>query len=160
MSQIYTITLQNMLKEIKKAIPQISDCFLYEKAGLLIKDDDSDESLIKNFVDLFDNLSQKVDSFDKLETITVKGANGQINTTSINDTYFTTVSSYEIDEKTLKILSTILIPTIINLLDQIAPRPAIPHSAQNEPSTISTQEITIAQEPVIPSSNTRITYKY
>lgn len=120
MSQIYSTAFKSTIDEVKKVIPQISNSFIFEKnLDIFTKDDETSEESIKKLVESFNKVTEKADCLDGLETFTIQGTNGQVNISCTNNFYFTTISSYEADEKTLNTLTTVLVPTIIKLVDQI-----------------------------------------
>jgi predicted regulator of Ras-like GTPase activity (Roadblock/LC7/MglB family) len=162
MSQIYTSTLQTTLNEIKKAVPQISEDFIFKNDGSTTASEDSSEELIKNFQNYFKDLKENI-ALANLESITIKGVNGQVNLTNINDeTYYTSISSSDADVKTLKILSNILVPTVVKLLDQIAAQPQTSQSAEElyltapqevNSETQTEQQPTVQEEPDQPDED-------
>ena len=120
MSQIYSTAFKSTIDEIKKVVPQVSNAFIFEKnLDTVIKDDETSEESIKNLVESFNVIAEKADCLDELESFTIQGTNGQVNISCTNNFYFASVSSYEADEKTLKTLTSVLVPTVIRLVDQI-----------------------------------------
>jgi hypothetical protein len=122
MSQPYVFALRNALEEIKKAEPCVQKIFLFQKDGEVIAKDDTiglDE--VKALTGFFGELMQRAENIDAIETLTIEGAGTTLNICSIGDLYAGSVFSRETDERTVKALTKIVIPTIIKLVDHIAP---------------------------------------
>ncbi len=120
MSQAYSTAFKSAINEIKKVVPQISNTFIFERnLDFFAKDDETSEESIRKLAESFDKVTEKANCIEEFETFKIQGTNGQVNISCTNNFYFTAVSSYEADEKTLKTLTSVLVPTIIKLVDQI-----------------------------------------
>ena len=83
------------------------------------------KSLIANF----NSISQQAESIGGVENFTIQGANSQLNITAMNNLYLATVSSRAADQKIVKSLTHVLVPTVVKLVDQITPNLRKPASA-------------------------------
>lgn len=120
MSQVYSAAFKSTIDEIKKVVPQVSNAFIFERnLGFFAKDDKTSEESVKKFFECFSTITSKADCLEELETFTIQGTDGQVNISCTNNFCFAAASSYEADEKIFKTVTTVLVPTIIRLADQI-----------------------------------------
>jgi hypothetical protein len=118
----YIFALKNGLEEIKKVEPCLEKIFLFQKDGNIIAQDNKmglDE--VKALTVFFGELMARAENIDTLENLTIEGKDTTLNVSCIGDLYAGSVFSKETDERTVKALTKIVIPTIIKLVDYIAP---------------------------------------
>jgi hypothetical protein len=122
MSQPYVFALKNALEEIKKVEPCVQKIFLFQKDGEVIaKDDKMGFEEVKALAVFFVELMQRAENIDAIENLTIEGSDTTMNICCVDDLYVGSVFSRETDERTIKALTKIVIPTIIKLVDHIAP---------------------------------------
>ena len=66
-------------------------------------------------------LTEKADTIGGIESITFKGEKVRAKVTTFNDFYVATVASNQADEKTVTNLTRVMIPTMLNLVQEIYP---------------------------------------
>jgi predicted regulator of Ras-like GTPase activity (Roadblock/LC7/MglB family) len=119
MNQVYAQAFKRVIDEIKNSCPQIMSAFIFSKEGQIIAQDDSiNLENVKQATEEFKTLRRNAVVIGDLEEVSVQTISGQINFVSVNDYYLATVSSKGADEKIVKPLIRVLIPIVIELLNQ------------------------------------------
>ena len=127
MTEAYSTPLQTIISEFKNISPEITNTFIFKKNGeILAATQSADEAQNKKLIAAFNEIVDRSASISGLETLTIQGADSQMSITSMNNRYLVNVSSRAADEKTVKMLTGVLVPTVVKLLDQI------PESSGNE----------------------------
>jgi predicted regulator of Ras-like GTPase activity (Roadblock/LC7/MglB family) len=121
MFPIYSNALKLTINEIKNVSPEVSSAFVFKKDGEIIaQDDNTTVETINDVINVFNEMTQRIDAIGGLENLTIQGSNGQMSfTPCINDLYLATVSSKIVDEKVLYALTRVLVPTIVKLMNQL-----------------------------------------
>ena len=121
MTEAYSTALQPVIDEFKGVAPEIVETFIFNENGEIIANTETGtDEQIKKSIDAFNNISDRAGTVGGIETLIIQGANSQLNITAIKNLHIATVSSLSADEKIVKILSGILIPTVLKLVDQSA----------------------------------------
>ena len=122
MTEAYFSALQNIISEFKNISPEITNTFIFKRDGkILASNETTNEDQTKNLIAAFNSITQRAETISGIENITIQGANSQLNITSMNNLYLATVSSRAADQKIVKTLTHVLVPTVVKLVDQIAP---------------------------------------
>jgi hypothetical protein len=133
-NNVYAFALKSTLDEIQGACPDVSNTFIFKDGKILAKGETTDENTANLTINAFDSITERADTIDGLETITIQGAKGRVNITCMNDFYLTTVLSKKADEKYVNTLIQVLIPTVIKLVEKIHPT-----STDDETLTVETE---------------------
>jgi hypothetical protein len=145
MSQPYVFALKNALEEIKKVEPCVQKIFLFQKDGEVIaKDNMVGFEEVKALTGFFVELTQRAENIDVIENLTIEGKETTLNICCVGELYVGSVFSRETDERTVKALTKIVIPTIIKLVDLIAP--VTQTLAPSEEKVEITQKVEIPEE--------------
>jgi len=137
-SDVYSFVLKNTLTEIANACPDIQDIFLFKEDGHIIsRDEATQEEAAMHAVDALDEVLEKAKALGGTQNISLEGAKGTLNVSLVNDFYLVTVVPEKADLKYVNIFTSVLLPTVLNLLDKIAPA-----LNQNSPSEIVNEEPT------------------
>ncbi len=127
--------LKTTLNEIRNVCPQVSNTFIFGKEkNLIARDEGTDETNIASVIKSFDALNEKSIKAGGIESVTFQGTKNQITITRVNNFYFAAVSSRETDEKTLKIVTRVLVPTVLKAVETIQPEIVNAQAERNEPS--------------------------
>lgn len=122
MTEAYSTALQTIIDEFKNISPEITNTFIFKKNGEVIASNEAtSEEQIKKLIAAFNATADQAEIIGSIETLTIQGANSQLNITSMNNRYLATVSSRAADQKIVKTLTRVLVPTVVKLVDQIAP---------------------------------------
>jgi hypothetical protein len=145
-TEAYATALQTIITEFKSISPEITNAFIFKKDGeILAVNETTIEDQTKNLIIAFNNIDQQAETIGDVENFTIQGANSQLDITSMNNLYLATVSSRAADQKIVKTLTHVLVPTFVKLVDQIVSE----LSENGVPKTIKAEEKPI-EEMVLP----------
>jgi len=161
-----SITLQTVIEEFKNISPELSKAFIFKRDGEIIAsiEDNVVNDQAKKVAASFDEIAKQSEVIGGVEMLSIQGVNSQLKITSTNNRYLATVASRAADEKMVKALAYVIVPTVIKLLDQIdsGGKPAdqvqaavketgTPTQSPEEPNQVSFPSIPAASsEQVIP----------
>jgi hypothetical protein len=121
-TEAYSTALQTIIGEFKNISPEITNAFIFKSNGEIVASNETaTEDQIKKLVTAFNDIVDQAEIIGGIETLTIQGAGSQLNITSMNNRYLTTISSRAADQKIVKTLTRVLVPTVVKLVDQIAP---------------------------------------
>ncbi len=120
MTQTYSNPLQIIIDEFKNISPEIKKTFIFKTNGEIVAcDETTTQDQSKKLAVAFLNLSSEAEVIGGIENLAIQGADSQLNITSMNDRYLTTVSSRSADVKIVNSLTRVIIPTIMTLIDEV-----------------------------------------
>ena len=133
MAEVYANALQTIIGEFRNVSPEIVSSFIFLMDGQVIaQDGDISEEMEKKVISAVEGIREQGRSLGGLETLTIQGVDSQLNMTSIGSLCLVTVSSRAADQKVIKTLTQVIVPTVVRLAEQLAPE-----LAKNEtPKTI------------------------
>ncbi len=121
MTEAYSTALQTIINEFKNITPEITNTFIFKKDGEIIASTETTtEDLNRKLIAAFNDLTDQAETIGGIETLSMQGADGQLSITSMNNRYLVNVSSRTADEKMVKMLTSIIVPTVVKLVDQIS----------------------------------------
>jgi len=121
---MYTTALKNTLTEIKKICPDINYSFIFTKDGAIIAGDgEADDTLMKKAVHSFQSLAEKAVAIGGLDALSINGEKGKLHISRINDMYLVVTTSPNADTTYLHSVTNVIVPTVLKLLENIAPTP-------------------------------------
>lgn len=121
-NEAYSAALKNALTEIKNICPDVRTSFLFDKEGTIITtDNENSEVPLEKAMNAMEGIFEKTETIGGLDTLVVDGHDGKMHISSVNDMYLAMVTSKNADMTYLQTVSRVLIPTVIKLLDNIAP---------------------------------------
>ncbi len=121
---LYRVALHNTLNEIRTVCPDVRFSFLFTRDGLAVAADaQAAEDAIEDIVRSFQNLEVKVDALGGLHALLINGKDGKVILSYVNDMYLATVASNTADVVYLQSVTRIVVPTILKLLEGLAPTP-------------------------------------
>jgi len=121
-NDVYSLVLRDTLTEITNACPDIQDIFLFKEDGSIIsREGKSQEEATVHAVDALDEVLERAKVLGGTQSMSLEGAKGTINVSRVNDFYLVTVVPEKADLKYVNIFTDVLLPTVLNLLDKIAP---------------------------------------
>jgi hypothetical protein len=120
-TQATSTPLQTVLGEFKNISPELTKAYLFEKDGetLAANEESITQDKAKKLVASFDEITSQAEVIGGVEALTIQGVSSQLNITSTDSLYLAIVSSRAVDEKMVKALACVIVPTIIKLMDQI-----------------------------------------
>jgi predicted regulator of Ras-like GTPase activity (Roadblock/LC7/MglB family) len=146
--EAYSNALKNALTEIKNICPDVHTSFLFDKDGTIIAGDDgTQEYNLERTVSSMEGIFEKAETIGGLDALIINGHNGKVHISCVNDMYLAMVTSEKADMIYLQTVSRVLIPTVIKLLDNIAPTPF--KLAPSKPSMLSQPKISNEEEEIV-----------
>jgi len=136
--------LQTIIGEFKNISPELTSAFIFKKDGEILASTEAiTEEQAKRLGAAYNDIVDQAEVIGGLEALTIQGVGGQLNVTFMNNCYVVTVSSLAADEKMVKALTCVIVPTVMKLLDQISP--ALPNNQlfDSEKSEIKQVEETV-----------------
>jgi hypothetical protein len=111
---------QTFVDEFKNISPEITNTFIFNINGEIIaKDETTTKEQTKNLICNFNNMAALEQSIGAIENLTIQGVDSQLSVTAMNNLFLVNVSSREADQKIVKSLTHVFIPTVAKLLNQI-----------------------------------------
>jgi len=118
----YAIALDSALTEIKNAYPDITHSFLFKKTGSIITgDQETDTKTMNNVLKYFQDMNEKAKIIGDLKNIQIKGKNGKLIVSNINDIYLVLATSKNADKTHIHSITNVIFPTILKSLEAFAP---------------------------------------
>ena len=149
MTEAYSNALQTIINEFKNIIPEITNTFIFKKNGEIIASTETAaEDQNKKLITAFNDIADRAENIGGIETLTIQGANSQLSITSMDNRYLVNVSSRAADEKMVKMLTRVIVPTIVKLVDQIS------ELSGNELPQAKNREVKPVEEIVLPDGQT------
>jgi hypothetical protein len=112
-------TLQTVVNEFATLSQDTIRTFIFDKDGETIaKSRDISEDQTKVAIDNFSNLKLQTEMIGCLESVTIRGVQGQLCISKIGDLQSGTVSLENADPRIINSLSCVLMPIIVELLEQ------------------------------------------
>lgn len=119
--------LNNALTEIKKICPDVSCSFIFTKDGMIVAgDSETTEETIEKAMLSFQSIVEKEDMIGGLKTIIINGEEGKVHISCVNDMYLSLAASKNADPTFLRAITHVIVPTILKLLESVAPTPLQP----------------------------------
>lgn len=147
--------LQTVVDEFSNLSIETKNIFIFRNDGETIaKNHVTTEDQTKTFITNIANIPLQTDIIGiigSLENLTIKAVNGQLNLTTMDKLCLTTVSSKKVNPKILNSLTHVLIPTIVDLLNQQSTDghqeiQELPPTLQTLPEEEPVEEVVLSEE--------------
>ena len=151
--QTYSFALRNVLTEIGNICPEVKLSFIFNQEGkILAEDEKGAEYNAEKIVGDFEEIFQKSHVIGGVNSITIDAKKGKVIISNIQEgVYLATVTSKNVDMKYLEVVSRVLIPTVLKLLEKVAPAPL------KEPAAKETEKIEKpSQEKAEPTADEKV----
>ncbi|KPV63657.1 MAG: hypothetical protein AOA66_0789 [Candidatus Bathyarchaeota archaeon BA2] len=123
----HAVALKSALTEIKKTCPDVSCSFIFTKDGNIVAGDpETSEETMENTVRSFQSIVKKEDMIGGLQALMIEGEKGKVHISYINNMYLALAMSKNADATFLRAITHVIVPTVLKLLDSIAPTPLQP----------------------------------
>ncbi len=120
MTEATSNALQTIVDEFKNISPEIKNVYIFSKdCETLASTELADASQMKSLLEAFKMVADRAAAIGGVEAITIQGSDSQLNIVKLNDRYIATVSSEMKDEKAVKSLTRVIVPTVMKLIDQL-----------------------------------------
>jgi len=135
-TEVYSNTLQIIIDEFKNLSPETTNALIFKNSGQTIANtkatsQDQTKKLILNF----GSIASQAQTIGGIETLTIQATDSQLNITAMNNFYLATVSSRAANPEIVKSLTQVVVPTVVELIDQIKSE-----APENQPSSVITLE--------------------
>jgi hypothetical protein len=138
--------LQTIIGEFKNISSELTSAFIFKKDGEILASTEAiTEDQAKKLGAAYNDIADQAEVIGGVEILTIQCVDSQLNITSMNNCYSATVSARTADEKMVKALTCVIVPTVMKLLDQISP--ALP---DNQLFDIEKPEVEKVEETVQP----------
>jgi hypothetical protein len=128
--------IQTIIGEFKNISPEIVNCFVFDEAGeILAIDEGTVGEQSKNLILTFKVLADQANVIGGIQALTIHGIENQLNISQVNNQFLTTISTRSANEKIVKSLTQVIVPTVLSLVCQNGSQP----------------ESKVLAEPVLPS---------
>lgn len=148
MTQTNDSALQTIVAEFKNLSPEITFSFVFKKNGEIAAcTQPTAQEQSSKLIEAFNNLSDHAQDIRGIQTLSIHGADSQLTITSINNHYLAMGSTRAADDKIVKSLTNVIVPTILKLTDQTIPENAgnfLPEGNELEPEPLT--EISLPSE--------------
>ena len=122
--ETYSFALKNALTEIGNICPEVKLSFIFNQEGKVLAEAQKGECNIEKIVSDFEEIFQKSHVVGGINSLTIDAKRGKVIISNIQEgIYLATVTSKNVDMKYLETVSRVLIPTVLKLLEKIAPAP-------------------------------------
>jgi hypothetical protein len=116
--------IQTIIGEFKNISPEIANCLVFNEAGeILAIDEGTVGEQSKNLILTFKGLADQADVIGGIQALTIHGTENQLNITQINNQFLTTISTRSANEKIMKSLTQVIVPTVLSLVCQTGSQP-------------------------------------
>ena len=146
--ETYSFALKNALTEIGNICPEVKLSFIFNQEGKVLAEAQKGKYNVEKIVSDFEEIFQKSHVIGGINSLTIDAKNGKVIISNIQEgVYLATVTSKNVDMKYLETVSRVLIPTVLKLLEKIAPAPLKKPSTKERAAIIEeSQEKTITEE--------------
>jgi len=121
--EVYSTALKTTLTEVKKMCPDITSSFIFGKDGTMIAGDGEADALMENTMHSFQDLAKKSVVIGRLDALSVDGEKGKTYISRVNDMYLVVAASPTMDTTYLRAVTKVIVPTVLKVLENIAPTP-------------------------------------
>lgn len=144
--EVYSMALRDALDEILKVCPDIRNIFLFSKEGEIeAGDTETSEVAMFRAVTALRYILESSESAE-IENITVEGTDGKITLYCFGKHYLVTITTEHADTKYIGLVTRVLIPTVLRIVERLSPTPIV----ETEPK----QEQTPAAEEALEQAET------
>jgi len=122
--ETYSFALKNALTEIGNICPEVKLSFIFNQEGKVLAEAQKGEYDVEKIVSDFEEIFQKSHVIGGINSLTIDAKKGKVIILNIQEgVYLATVTSKNVDMKYLETVSRVLVPTVLKLLEKIAPAP-------------------------------------
>ncbi len=125
MTQADVNEVQTILDEFKNICPEITRCSLFKENGdALASSQEATNDEGQKVIAAFNSIAGYNEILSGMATLTVQGPDRQLCVLSTNNHYLATVSSRAANEKVVKSLTCVVVPTVLESMNRTVPTPA------------------------------------
>ena len=130
---LYAIALNNALKEIKKAYPEIHHSFIFSnESNIIAADTETDQETMTYILESFETLKENSKAIGNIKSFQLVGKNGKIMLVNIDDMNLVLKTSKNMDNTHIYSVTNIILPTILKTLEAFTPTHLQPEAPQQK----------------------------
>ncbi len=152
-TEAQTNPIQTIIDEFKTLSPETTMVLIFKNNGQTIANTQATtEDQTKNFILSFCSIAHQAQTIGGIESLTIQAANSQLCITNIDSLFLATVSSHAVNQKILKSLTQVVVPTVVKLIDQTAslpPENPFPQPVQLEKPQLEETSFHLEDEPTV-----------
>ena len=119
-SEVYAFALKNTLDEMQKACPEIKNAFVLDQNHTIIaRDENTTEETLSQAVEVLNDMFGKADAIGGVDDLTIKGNNGRMNVSRMDEIFLVTVTSRKANLKYVNTVTHVLVPTVLKLIEKL-----------------------------------------
>lgn len=147
-------TLQTIIGELKNISPETTtSALIFQNNGQIIATlETTTEDQTKKLILNLSNIASQASTIGGIENLAIQAVDSQLNISTMNNLYLATVSSRSANQEIIKSFTQVLIPTVVNLLEQLAVLPKeVPQlqTSQTEEKSIVEPVLEVEEKPTI-----------
>ncbi len=140
-------TLQNITNELCVISPQIQQSILFNPTGTAITaNDTSKQKQTQTLLSGFQVINEQAKLLGDIENLAIQGSQRQLQVCAVGNWHLATVTSRDADQRILKSLTTVWVPTILGLIEQTQ-TPLVPQQDKKHPPPIQNSAPNPVSEP-------------
>jgi len=143
-----SITLQTVIDQFKNISPELGKALIFKRDGEIVASIENNikEDQAQKIASSYDEIAKESGIIGGLETLSIQGPNNQLEITSANNHYLAALASRAAEEKMVKALACVIVPTVIKLLD----RGELISTKNKSPEVVPPSEDIAVAEPTAP----------
>jgi hypothetical protein len=142
--ELYSFALNNFLNDLLKVFPEIQKAFFFiNEDEIFAGVEETSREIPALVVSAFQGVFEKAEILGGVESIIVDASGGAVRLFRYGQYYFVMVTSAKADTQFLNIITRVLIPTVLKLLNRISPTPigSEAHQLLPTPETIQLESL-------------------
>jgi hypothetical protein len=151
-NEFLSFALKNTLDEMQKVCPDIKTAFAIDgNHELIARGANTPENGLVRAIELLRDVLEKAETLGGADDLTVKGMDGRVNVSRMDEIYIVTVASKNADLKYVDTVVHVLFPTVLSVLEKLGPASTIrnPPELESEPEISAVHEAERSVEPTV-----------
>jgi len=151
-NEFLSFALKNTLDEMQKVCPDIKTAFAIDgNHELIARGASTPENGLVRAIELLRDVLEKAEALGGADDLNIKGMDGRVNVSRMDEIYIVTVASKNADLKYVDTIVHVLFPTVLGVLEKLGPASAIrnPPELESEPEMAAVQEAEQSIEPAV-----------
>jgi hypothetical protein len=158
-NEFLSFALRNTLDEMQKVCPDIKTAFAIDgNRELIARGASTPENGLVRAVELIRDVLEKAEALGGAEDLTIKGMDGRVNVSRMDEIYIVTVASKNADLKYVDTVVHVLFPTVLEVLEKLGSAPITrnPLELDSEPEMSAVHEAEPSIEPTVEETKAKI----
>ena len=123
-NEFLSFALKNTLDEMQKVCPDIKTAFAIDgNRELIARGEKTPENSLARAIELLRDVLEKAEALGGADDLTIKGMDGRVNVSRMDEIYIVTVASKNADLKYIDTVVHVLFPTVLSGAQKTRSRP-------------------------------------